>query len=200
MTYSYDANNHVMLPHPIREGYDFLDWYVYADFTGEPIETIAKGSYGDKTVYAKWIKVYELILKDGSTYEKRISLRDGETYNLPVKSEVVSNSSRDYYNGVWAGDVGTFGFGEGITFRESNGDLWDEEVLNVLWTGKQFSITYINTYNGRNYATVTAPSVFNYGTAIDFRNHSASFPSYGGVPILFEGFYRTSNFTNKLYI
>jgi uncharacterized repeat protein (TIGR02543 family) len=35
-------------------GYDFGGWYDNADFTGEAITKIAKGSTGNKEFYAKW--------------------------------------------------------------------------------------------------------------------------------------------------
>ena len=39
---------------PTRTGYDFGGWFDNADFTGDAITQIAKGSTGDKTFYAKW--------------------------------------------------------------------------------------------------------------------------------------------------
>lgn len=37
--------------------YAFVGWYDNANFSGEPVTTIAAGSTGDKTLYAKWRRV-----------------------------------------------------------------------------------------------------------------------------------------------
>ena len=44
------------LPTPTRTGYTFDGWYSDAEFTGEKVTTIAKGTTGDITLYAKWIE------------------------------------------------------------------------------------------------------------------------------------------------
>src|SRR5699024_3487197 len=53
----YTAKDEVLLPskdHLSKEGYTFEGWYTKADFSGEKVNQIAKGSTGDKTFYAKW--------------------------------------------------------------------------------------------------------------------------------------------------
>ena len=42
------------LPTPTKTGYTFEGWYENAEFTGDAVTQIAKGSTGDKTFYAKW--------------------------------------------------------------------------------------------------------------------------------------------------
>lgn len=39
---------------PTKEGYTFIGWYDNPDFTGNIVETLLKGSYGNRTLYAKW--------------------------------------------------------------------------------------------------------------------------------------------------
>ena len=43
------------LPTPTKTGYTFEGWYENAEFTGDAVTQIAKGSTGDKTFYAKWL-------------------------------------------------------------------------------------------------------------------------------------------------
>ncbi len=50
----YDGKETIYLYTPLRPGYHFLGWYDNADFTGEKIEVIEKGSSGDIILYAKW--------------------------------------------------------------------------------------------------------------------------------------------------
>jgi uncharacterized repeat protein (TIGR02543 family) len=42
------------LPIPTRTNYAFVGWYDNSSFTGNRITQILKGSYGNKTYYAKW--------------------------------------------------------------------------------------------------------------------------------------------------
>ena len=44
----------ITLPIPTKSSYGFIGWYNNADFTGEKITTIPKGSQGDITLYAYW--------------------------------------------------------------------------------------------------------------------------------------------------
>ena len=53
--YTVDDGFTLNAPAP-REGYTFAGWYDNAEFTGEPVTSVPKGSTGDKTFYAKWVK------------------------------------------------------------------------------------------------------------------------------------------------
>ncbi|SHL38650.1 InlB B-repeat-containing protein [Fibrobacter sp. UWEL] len=50
--------NNINLTNPTDSAkYAFVGWYDNANFSGEPVTTIAAGSTGDKTLYAKWRRV-----------------------------------------------------------------------------------------------------------------------------------------------
>ena len=51
--YNIESNT-FNLPIPTRTNYAFVGWYDNSSFTGNPITKIVKGSYGNKTYYAKW--------------------------------------------------------------------------------------------------------------------------------------------------
>ena len=61
-----------------KSGYLFDGWYDNPEFTGEPIEVIRSGSYGDLDLYAKWIlpseSVDQMLVEVGE---------DGITYVVP---------------------------------------------------------------------------------------------------------------------
>lgn len=57
-TYTIE-NDDLQLKDPTRDGYDFEGWYDNENYTGQPIESIQKGSIGDKELYAKWKKKVE---------------------------------------------------------------------------------------------------------------------------------------------
>ncbi|GHU49621.1 hypothetical protein FACS1894127_3310 [Clostridia bacterium] len=52
----YLSNDDVTLLPAQRIGYTFLGWYEEADYTGTPVEKIAKGSVLSREYYAKWLK------------------------------------------------------------------------------------------------------------------------------------------------
>lgn len=51
----YTVNDEVPLPNYTKDGYAFEGWYDNPDFSGSPVTSIAKGSFGDKVYYAKTI-------------------------------------------------------------------------------------------------------------------------------------------------
>ncbi len=58
----------ITLTNPEKTGYIFGGWFDNVDFTGGVIDTISKGSSGDKTLYAKFLKLYTITYElDGGT-------------------------------------------------------------------------------------------------------------------------------------
>ena len=51
---TYTIEDAVNLPTPEKSGYTFDGWYTDAEFTSSKVETIATGTTGAKTFYAKW--------------------------------------------------------------------------------------------------------------------------------------------------
>lgn len=51
---TYTIEQEVTLPAPQRSAYSFAGWYESDRLEGEPIMAIAKGTIGNKTLYAKW--------------------------------------------------------------------------------------------------------------------------------------------------
>ena len=53
--------------YPIREGYTFDGWYTDPDFSGDPLEYLLVGEYGDIELWAKWVDsllIYSVILDE----------------------------------------------------------------------------------------------------------------------------------------
>ena len=66
-----------------KTGYSFMGWYEKADFTGEKVTQIGKGSTGNKTLWAKW-KINE--------YAVTFSV-DGTGGTLKVKSDGIAETT-----------------------------------------------------------------------------------------------------------
>ena len=72
-TYTINDKKDIRYPQS-REGYDFGGWYKETNYTTK-VTQIAKGSYGNITLYGKWIKVYTLsyVLNGGEKANSRVS-------------------------------------------------------------------------------------------------------------------------------
>lgn len=53
---TYDGSAEVIIPNPYKEGFTFDGWYNNAAFEGNKITSIAAGTEGNITLYAKWIE------------------------------------------------------------------------------------------------------------------------------------------------
>lgn len=71
---SYEEGTTVILPTPIRSGYNFLGWYLNAEFSGENIDSITETMTGNITLHAKWesnIPTYTVTYNlNGGTFKK----------------------------------------------------------------------------------------------------------------------------------
>lgn len=82
-TYTINDKKDIKYPQS-REGYDFDGWFKETNYTTK-VTQIKKGSYGDLTLYGKWIKVYTLTyeLNGGTKANSRTSYTsETETFAL----------------------------------------------------------------------------------------------------------------------
>lgn len=82
-TYTINDKKDIKYPQS-REGYDFGGWFKETNYTTK-VTQIKKGSYGDLTLYGKWIKVYTLTyeLNGGTKANSRTSYTsETETFAL----------------------------------------------------------------------------------------------------------------------
>jgi len=89
----YNIYTELSLPVPVREFHRFDGWYTNKSYTGTRLYSIPVGSYGDKTLYAKWIGAeYEVFFNANGGYfstPNEITVSDyvnyGESYSdLPI--------------------------------------------------------------------------------------------------------------------
>ena len=108
-----------------RENYTFAGWFDNAEFEGDAVTEIVKGSEGDKIFYAKWIpEVYSIVYHniEGATFETP----NPETYTVEDEFPIVLNepakvgfnflgwslteNSTEYVDGIAAGSIGEANF------------------------------------------------------------------------------------------
>ncbi len=91
VTYNIESNS-FNLSIPQKQGYEFLGWYADEAFSGDKVETIAQGSIGNRTYYAKWSAPIEYTITfypNGGSEVATISYTVlSETFYLPVSTRV----------------------------------------------------------------------------------------------------------------
>lgn len=88
-TYTIKTNT-INLPTPTRTDYVFEGWYETEDFSGSKVTSIAAGSTGDKTFYAKWYDNYNItyVLNDGTLPSSAKAVySSGSSYTLPTPTK-----------------------------------------------------------------------------------------------------------------
>ena len=104
----YNIEQDVILPiRGIMAGYDFEGWFEDNNFSGSEIKTITKGTYGNKTYYAKRTGVhYEVIYSDesGNTTSEDFVYGTEHTAKGPLtftkQYEITYNANGGTYNEV----------------------------------------------------------------------------------------------------
>ena len=138
----------ITLDAPTKDGYTFVGWFDNAEFTGDAVTTIAAGSTGDKTFYAKWTLVtYDI------TYNGVEGATNPNPANYTIESETITLDAptKDGYTFVGWFDNAEF-TGDAVTTiaAGSTGD----KTFYAKWT----LVTYDITYNGVEGATNPNPA------------------------------------------
>ena len=137
-TYTIESDT-VTLVTPARTAYSFAGWFADRDFTDE-ITEIAAGSFGNKTVYAKWTPVvYDIIYElDGGTNSEN----NPATYTVETPTiEFAAPSKTGYtFNGWYAEKDFS---GDNVT--ELPQGNYGNVTLYAKWTANKYTITYLDT-------------------------------------------------------
>lgn len=99
--YSYTIESDTMaLPEPQQEGYAFAGWYDNASYAGSPVSVVSKGSYGQKTFYAKWnVQQYAICYY---TLDGSLENSSPGSYNITSDTIVLADPVRAGYTfGGW---------------------------------------------------------------------------------------------------
>ena len=167
----------ITLAEPQKEGFTFAGWYTDSSFSGTKQTSIEKGSTGNKTYYAKWLKkcTVSYVTAHG-TAPAAIILGEGEKLSSSQLPELTSN---DYFFGGWY---------DGET-RVTAGSytVTDNVTLTAKWSDK-CTVSYVTEHN-------TAPQAFDVesGTALT----AANLPSLTESGWKFLGWYTNSSYDEE---
>ena len=153
-TYTVDDNTIQLKAPASREHYTFIGWFDKDSEDGQQVTEIAKGSSGDKTLYARWAAVeYKITyttndgtLPDG-VENPQIYTIESEDITLPIPTKDGYDFVGWYGNDEFNGDAIT-----GIA-KGSTGDT----TLFAKWNGP---IEYTITYNNIEGATNENPTTY----------------------------------------
>lgn len=132
----------IVLPNAYKTGYTFCGWFESPDFSGEAVELIASGSYGDKVLYACF---------EALTYTITYNLNGGIlTSDAPtsytIESETITlpePSKRGYSFAGWYRLPSL----SGDRVYEIVSGSYGNVSFYAAWTPTQYTITY-ETYGG----------------------------------------------------
>ena len=124
------------LPTPSRTGYIFNGWYEDSGFAGNKVTSVAKGSYGNKTYYAKWTaNKYDVTFDaNGGTVgtENKTVTYDSTYGTLPTPSRTGYT-----FNGWYTKASG----GTKITSSTTVATASDH-TLYAQWTANKYDVTF----------------------------------------------------------
>ena len=137
-TYTIESDT-VTLVTPARTAYSFAGWFTDRNFTNEITEIVA-GSFGNKTVYAKWTPVvYDIIYElDGGANDEN----NPTTYTVETPTiEFFAPSKTGYTFNGWYAEKDFSGDNVTELPQSSYGNV----TLYAKWTANKYTITYIDT-------------------------------------------------------
>ena len=137
-TYTIESDT-VTLVTPARTAYSFAGWFTDRNFTNE-ITEIAAGSFGNKTVYAKWTPVvYDIIYElDGGANDEN----NPTTYTVETPTiEFAAPSKTGYTFNGWYAEKDFSGDNVTELPQSSYGNV----TLYAKWTANKYTITYLDT-------------------------------------------------------
>ena len=136
----------IILQNPTRTAYTFSGWYD-AESGGDKVESIPKGSTGEKTFYARWTPITYTI-----TYVAEDGTKTYANYTIESDTIILPKQIKDGYTFAWLWDEKD----EKTQIEKgSTGDI----SLYGTWTPITYTITYVLPEEVTNPNTVTTYTI-----------------------------------------
>jgi len=187
----YTKADTVTLSNPSRTGYTFAGWYSNKNFTGSRVTRIAKGSTGNKTLYAKWKANTYTVKFSANGGTGSMTALTGKKYGASFPLPACTFKRTGYAFTGW--NTKANGAGTKIANKASVKNLTSAAggtvTLYAQWKSNstKYKITYVLN-GGKN--SSKNPSVYTALTAVTLAN-----PSKTGYT--FAGWYTNKNFTGS---
>lgn len=123
----------LVLPTPVRQGFDFDGWYTTPDFLPESAWLSGDRVYGNISIFAKWVEIFTITFTDDNITTPVVlatrTVRKGATLtDIPAVPEIVGK------NGVWREDGAIPNF---VNVQRNM-------VISASYTDKTFTVTFKN--------------------------------------------------------
>ncbi len=133
------ATPSITLDDPTKTHYDFWGWYETSSFSGTPITTIAAGSSGAKTLYAKWLPTYYLVIfkpNGGSSFMDDQSIRYTYQATLDANAFTLTGYSFTGWN--------TQADGSGTSYADEASITMGSEHLTLYaqWAANTYTVSF----------------------------------------------------------
>jgi uncharacterized repeat protein (TIGR02543 family) len=176
-TYNIDSAT-ITLPIPTKDAYTFDGWYDNAEFTGTAVTEIPAGSTGNKTFYAKWIRIlYQIVyIDDGIIVAVAM-------YNI-TQNTLLMDFPYPKYGYTFVGWYDNAAL-TGTAVTEIPAGRTVEMMFYAKWNLVKYSITY-NLNEGTMPAAATT---YNTGSA------TITLPTPTKDGYTFDGWYNNAEFT-----
>jgi len=176
-TYTIETPSITLVAPAALTGYTWDGWYDNSNFTGSQVTTIPKGSFLNKTLYAKWTANQYTVSFDkqgGDGAADSITVTYGSTYGaLPTPTKTGHT-----FGGWWTAANG--GGTEVISGTTVN--ITQAQTLYAKWTENTYAVTYLDggggAFSGEH--TLGYPTTHTYGTATGLKGATKQGYLFGG--------------------
>ncbi len=175
-TYTIETDT-ITLAAPQKEGFAFSGWFTDSSFSGTKQTSIEKGSDGNKTYYAKWLKACTVTYEtEYSTAPQAIIVGEGEALTAEQLPELIAEDL--FFSGWYAGTVR-------VTIY--NYIVNDDVTLTAHWSDK-CTVSYVTAHG-------TVPEAFAVasGTILN----STNLPTLAENGWRFKGWYTNSSYSES---
>ncbi|WP_319499683.1 leucine-rich repeat protein [uncultured Draconibacterium sp.] len=206
--YTIESNT-IVFAAPVREGFIFEGWYINAAYS-EEITSLPQGSFGDTTIYANWIELFDInfiITTDGTNPAMAVDVViDNMQYLISDEQgfvdTVVADGSSFNYSVEIAGIVIT----EGNVNVSGNDVTVEVEIVNcymrwydVIFCDNGKGIwTDFSWYSGGE--KISSEPFFHNPGGIEDGNYKLVLTSAAGVEYTWEKDFVDGNFDGNVYI
>ena len=177
----------VTLQNPTRRGYTFGGWYTNSSFSGSKVTQIAKGSVGNKNLYAKWTKTKYAIaynLNGGTNNSKNPAY-----YYITSNTITLQNPTKTGYTfGGWYSDSGYK-----TRVKEITKGSVGKKTLYAKWTANQYTIKFSG--NGSTSGSMSNLTGRKYGTGYKLTDNAFKKTGY-----TFAGWNTKADGSGKAYV
>ena len=159
---SYTAESEtIKLKTPTKIGYVFEGWYYDTDFSNAASQ-ISKGSFGNKTFYAKWkVRTYVITYMAGA-YGLGIVPAEEKVYDEPIKLQGISYLRDGYVQAGWSTEDG----GPKKYDLESSYSTNAQLTLYPYWNAESASIHQVSVSSSTFSVVVQNRSLDIYGAKV----------------------------------